>query len=1248
MNIVYLHAKSQKLLLKIDFSFNYHPMDKHLFIKIRAIIIAIAFLHVTSFIFAKDIKVSTENSRTTVLENTYHKLIVANHLSLIKTIKVDVEGQVFTELIIPGYSSTEFLGSPKLPVNRQLIEIPMGATPKVSILSSTFREISLNDMGIHAPLFPDQPPLVKDGYPQEFFFDEAIYAKDMFYFEKLASVEVLGMMRGLRIARLDISPVQYNPVTHTLRVYDNIEVEVTFEGADIQLTIEEKLKNSGPYYKSLGMHFINYKAVSPASRDTITTYPIKYVIIADPMFTDQLQPFIEWKTIKGFTVIEAYTDNPAVGNTTTSIKAYIEGLYQAGTPEDPAPSFVLFVGDDDQIPAFDGDAGYHITDLDYCEFTGDYFPEIYYGRFSAQTTDQLQPQIDKTLQYEKYEMPDPSFLNEVLLVSGMDGTYASDWGNGQINYGTENYFNAAHGLTSHVYLYPESGSHAADIRQHVSDGVGFGNYTAHCSASGWGDPSFNISHIPALQNQDKYSLLVGNCCSSNAFNSDACFGEALLRAENKGALGYIGGTNSTYWDEDYYFGVGVGPITEDPPAYEETTLGYYDRTFHDHGEAFEDFYTTQYQMVFAGNLAVTEGSPGSAEYYWEIYCLMGDPSLMIYFAEPPALSVTYDPLMPLGTTSFTITTEPYAYAAISRDAVLHGAALADASGIAIIELDPFTIPGEADIVVTKQNAQPFFGTVMVQNPNGPYMIMSDYTIADQTSGNGNGQADYSEYVHLDVELENIGSEDAISVAATLSTESDLVIITDDYEEWGTIPVQTAITQLEAYAFTVADSIPDQANVTFDLSIEDNTKETWNSSFIITLNAPVLSFGEIFVDDSQTGNNNGRLDPGETADIMIPLVNNGHSDALNANGNLSSASLDVTINNSIFNLDTVFAQDMKYAVYNVSVSEEISTGTSIAFTTMAQAGAYAIQEDFFLVAGQIPVLILDFDKNHNSADTIMTCLENIGVGADLMTEFPDDMGLYMSTFVCLGIYNNNYAISDAEGQVLADYLDDGGMLFMEGGDTWAYDPETAVHPMFRIEGISDGTGDLETILGVPGSFCADMSYNYIGENNYIDHIGQIAPAFLLFESLPAEYFNGVAYDAGTYKTIGTSFEFGGLEDGDFTKDGLMAAILDFFGVEYIWTGINEQPGGYEADMKVYPNPASGADAQIMLKMAAQDEVSIKIYNSVGQLVGNILDMQDVPAGVHHYQINSTALKAGIYHCIMTTNKQRVSTKLVIMN
>ena len=53
------------------------------------------------------------------------------------------------------------------------------------------------------------------------------------------------------------------------------------------------------------------------------------------------------------------------------------------------------------------------------------------------------------------------------------------------------------------------------------------------------------------------------------------FWRSPLRADNKGAVGYIGGSNNTYWDEDYWWGVGNGttPPTSNP-TYAQTGLGF--------------------------------------------------------------------------------------------------------------------------------------------------------------------------------------------------------------------------------------------------------------------------------------------------------------------------------------------------------------------------------------------------------------------------------------------------------------------------------------------------------------------------------------------------------------------------------------------------------------------------------------------------------------------------------------------------
>ncbi len=211
-----------------------------------------------------------------------------------------------------------------------------------------------------------------------------------------------------------------------------------------------------------------------------------------------------------------------------------------------------------------------------------------------------------------------------------------------------------------------------------------------------------------------------------------------------------------------------------------------------------------------------------------------------------------------------------------------------------------------------------------------------------------------------------------------------------------------------------------------------------------------------------------------------------------------------------------------------------------------------QGSFTIVIGQVPVLVLCMDENHNSSPAIKQCLDNLAITYDYMEAFPPDLSIYQSIFVCLGIFSSNHVLSSSEGQLLADFLNAGGMIYMEGGDTWYYDNPTPVHSMFKINGISDGSGDLGTVQGVTGTFTEGMSFSYNGDNSWIDHISNISPAYMIFNNVSPFYGCAVANDAGTYKTIGASFEFGGLTDGNSpsTKDELMAQIVDFFGLNPI--------------------------------------------------------------------------------------------------
>jgi hypothetical protein len=1137
---------------------------------------------------ASEVKLNSNSNDIRITENTSQGFRVSLSFSEFNTLDVKTAKGIFTRIIVPSYARSGVFGYPELPVKSDLIEIPVNADVQVRIINFDVKEYKLNDLGIDYPLMPNQPPVAKTGEPVEFIYEKNAYKVNAFSPVEIASVEFLGTMRGVNIGRLDILPVQYNPVTGMIRVYENLEIEVTFENADLPATELNKQIYSNHYFSPVFNSLLNYREPENTGRENFSRYPIKFVIVADPMFEAQLQPLIEWKIRKGFTVIEAYTDDPNVGTTTFQIKAYLQSLYDNATPEDPAPTFVLFVGDIAQVPTWTGQAAGHVTDLYYCEYTGDYFPEIFYGRYSAQNTAQLQPQIDKTLMYEQYMMPTTSYLDTVVMIAGMDGTYGPIHGNGQINYGTENYFNASNGIFSHTYLYPESGSNAALIRQNVSDGVTYANYTAHGSPDGWADPGFSVSNIPALQNDGKYGLLVGNCCSTSEYQVSECFGEAIVRAANKGAVGYIGASNSTYWDEDYYFGIGVGAIAGDPPSYEETTLGSYDRAFHTHGEHFGEWYTTMDQMIFAGNLAVTEGSPGSAEYYWEAYNLMGDPSLMVYFSEPPAMTVTYDPLIPLGSATFTVNAAPYAYVAVSLDGIGLGAALADSNGLAVVNLITVPSPGNAEVIVTAQNYQPYAGTVLIANPEGPYVMLNEFIIND-INGDNDGMIDFGENILLNVELKNWGNGDAVNSNATLSAEDDYISITDNYQDYGTILSQDSVMQQDAFQFMVAGYVPDMHIVPFNLDIQDDTRETWNSSFSVILYAPVMEIGNLTIDDTEGGNGNFRLDAGETVDFILNCHNNGHCDALDILSVLQSSSPFITIENANYSFDTLAWGGMKQAIFTATLAEEIEVGTLIDLTFNLSSGPYSAVQLFNTPVGLITE---DFETGNFEAFTwVMEGTQPWQITGEEVFE-----GLYSA---------RSGVITDDQNSAI--YID----MDVAVDDSISF---------FRKVSCEDD----------PGS------------NNY-DWLG------FFIDNVEIERWDGeMDWQRMAYPVTAGQHTFKWV----YTKDYSVSAGEDAAWIDYIifpalapFVSVGDFSIKNQFDFFILPNPAR-EQTGLFIQLPSASSVSVTIYDLAGNKIGEVIKDQMLAAGANRIKLETNDLLSGMYFCVMTTTGQQLTKKLII--
>jgi hypothetical protein len=889
------------------------------------------------------------------------ELIFESSLSNFKLQTVHASAGNFVRINGDKLIANSEVGTAELPSYHELLEIPTGADYSFEIISHVEEIVDLNQYG-GDKIFPMQASLSKSQSPEEYVFikNEQFYATNSFTEDELISIVNKGTMRKSTVGNLKISPFQYNPVTNELKVTTKLVVKVIFKNVDYnQMAMNQKVYHS-PTFGSALNKLTNHESLSLLEKDAIVTYPTKYVIVADPMFQTALESFVAWKTLKGFNVIEAYTNDPLVGNTTTSIKSYLANLYNSATVDDPAPSYVLLVGDVGQIPSFQGTEGDHLADLYYCEYDGgsDFIPDAYCGRFSANNVGELTPQIDKTIEYEKYLFPDDSFLDNVVLISGVDASMAPTYGNGQINYGTDNYFNSAHGINEFVWLYPESdGPVEQDIMNQISAGCSFLNYTAHGSPDGFVDPSIDVSDVASFTNNHMYPTMIGNCCQTNTFSITTCFGESLLRAANKGAIGYIGGSNVTYWNEDFWWGVGHEPISANP-TYNVGNYGAYDCNFHENGEAYEDWYVTQAQLMFAGNLAVTASGSGFTKYYWEVYHLMGDPSLMTYITTAENMTVVHNTTEVVGISSLNVQAEPYAYVAVSQNGVLLDAQYTQSGSTVNLSFESVITIDPLDVVVTKQNRKPYFGQVTLVSPtNTPYIVLNSSNHDDSPS-NGNNKVDYNELINLDVELKNIGDLTGNNISAVLTTASTSVSIIDNNQSWGNITAGSMEEILASFTYQVNDNIVDQEQVTFLLTITDSDGNTWTANIYVTLNAPNVSVLALTVNDA-TGNNNGRLDPGETVTLQITAKNTGHADLLLAQGDISTNSTYLTIDTGNDAIGTMGVNQIVTGSYTITVSESTPFGTIVDITNVVGLNFYDDSKTFDLPVG---LMSEDFETN----------------------------------------------------------------------------------------------------------------------------------------------------------------------------------------------------------------------------------------------------------------------------------------------
>ncbi len=610
------------------------------------------------------------------------------------------KGGIFTQLSLDDNAFKGEEGEPRLPVIRKLVEVPYGADVTLDYQIESIKTI---DLGAYQ-LIPVQPPIPKlPGALEaaEFKMDSRVYRQNRFLSEPEVRIQDIDYMRGHRLVVLEISPVSYNPGHNLVQYSARMSIRLNLQDADQELTAMKDYR----YYSAPFEMFFEANVINHGSyRDRSFTFPppasVGYMILNIAAYTEAIQPLVEWKTVQGYDV--TVVDVPS-GATTTTIKALIQNAYDNWLNP---PSYVLLNGDTDTLPAYSGESSGSADDNQYTELegVGFYTPDVMIGRFSVRSVTDVQNILTKSLQWDMTSMPDTSYLKDSLFLASSDhgsmleGTHEWSWNNHIKPY--DQLRNIYHPV------YERQGGNTTHFAANVNEGRSLVNYSGHGYGDGSGTACIKFVHsdVQALTNANKYPHVMVFACGTNLHNQTISFGERWLLEANKGSVSFWGTSDSSYWDED-----------------DDLERAIYQTQN-------QDYQYSLSAMYFSGLYKIYQAGYSSAAYYYDIYNLMGDPSLPIHGRIPmvPVIDA------PVNTTpnpqTFTVTIfddngpAKYALVAIHDGVELLGSAFTDETGEAAIYIDPSS-PGTAVITVSGRNLETTQQELQIMAAGCGYVVM---------------------------------------------------------------------------------------------------------------------------------------------------------------------------------------------------------------------------------------------------------------------------------------------------------------------------------------------------------------------------------------------------------------------------------------------------------------------------------------------------------------------------------------------
>jgi len=244
------------------------------------ILISLFMLTVPGIIEGNAQKESHEQSRllssssegiSFIVQVPFHDLVIENEKQEIAD---------FVRVSLPTMSKTSQPGTPELPTLTETIAIPFGVELEIQVTPGEAHTRKLDGDVVPVPYQSAEFPLPEAENNQvlsptrikEFIPDETIYSKNTNFPGRLGEISNIGIIRQQRIAGITLYPIQFNPVTSELTIFENLQVEVTFKG-NILSKNRAALVDSSYYETIFSQTLLNYEGSHAWRMDTSEQIP---------------------------------------------------------------------------------------------------------------------------------------------------------------------------------------------------------------------------------------------------------------------------------------------------------------------------------------------------------------------------------------------------------------------------------------------------------------------------------------------------------------------------------------------------------------------------------------------------------------------------------------------------------------------------------------------------------------------------------------------------------------------------------------------------------------------------------------------------------------------------------------------------------------------------------------------------------------------------------------------------------------